>query len=105
MTNSIQSTDSVTSRFYKNVPIIVGDENDDNFPFELESFASMCIEAVYVIDFRKRCFCYVADHDFFLCGHGVDEAMASGYEFYSEVIHREDLPLLETMHSAILQRL
>jgi DNA-binding NarL/FixJ family response regulator len=105
MPDSIQPTGSAASRFYKNVPIISGDKSDNNLPFDLENFASMCIEAVYVIDFHKRGFCYVADHDFFLCGHSTEKAMALGYGFYSKVIHGEDLPLLEEMHAAIFRRL
>lgn len=98
-------TKSITAQFYREVPTIDGDDNDDNLPFDLDIFSAMCIEAVYVIDFRKRKFRYVADHDFFLCGHSAEKAMALGYEFYPEVIHPEDLPLMEEMHAAILRRL
>ena len=78
---------------------------NNHIPFGLEEIAAMSIEAVYVIDFLKREFLYVANSDLFLCGHSVEEAMLLGYDFYSKITHPADLPLLAEMHHAILLRL
>jgi hypothetical protein len=95
----------ITAQFYKGVPDVRVDENERNFPFDLDSFSSMCIAAVYVIDFYKRGFHYVANHDLFLCGHSKEVAISLGYDFYPKLIHRDDLPLLVEMHTAIVKRL
>ena len=104
MTNLIQPSNSITPLFYSGVPDMTGDDNDA-LSFDVVDFANMCIEAVYVIDFVKRKFHFVGCHDFFLCGHSVDEVMSLGYDFYSEIIPSKDLPLMENIHAAILQRL
>ena len=49
------------------------DQNIYQTPFNLHDFSTMCMEASYVIDFLKGGFQYVADRDFFLCGHSVDD--------------------------------
>jgi len=95
---------SITKQFYKDVPTITGNVGETPC-FSVEEFASMSMEAVYVLDFFKRNFHFVANRDFFLCGHSVDEARSLGYEFFPEVIHKDDLPLLAEMHAAILIRL
>lgn len=105
MAENIQTTSPITSLFYKDVPDITGDETINLPLFLLEDFASISIEAVYVLDFLKRGFHYVANRDFFLCGHSVEEALSLGYDFFPSIIHGKDLSLLENMHSVILQRL
>jgi DNA-binding NarL/FixJ family response regulator len=71
------------------------DEKDCIIPFE--TFTSLFSEAIYVIDFKRQCFCYVSSHALFLCGHSQEEAMRSGYDFYSRIIHPDDLSLLKKM--------
>jgi hypothetical protein len=72
---------------------------------DIGDFFSISMEAVYVIDIQKRCFKFVANHNFFLCGHSLEEVMKLGYDFYPKVIHPEDIPLLTKMYSAVLNRL
>jgi len=105
LTNTIQTENSITPHFYKDVPYIAGNERIDQMPVVLQDFADMCVEAVYVLDFFKRGFHFVADRNFFLCGHSVNEAISMGYDFFSEVIYNKDLKLFENMHAAILNRL
>jgi len=105
MINNVQTASSVTPLFYKGVLPITGDENNHSTPFFLQDFAEMCMETVYVLDFLKRGFHFVANNDFFLCGHSVENALLLGYDFYPKVIHTKDLTLLADMHIAILQRL
>jgi len=105
MTKDIGQKSPVASMFYKNVPVIAGKVNDDRLPFSLEEFASMSTEMVYVLDFFKRKVRFVSDRNFFLCGHSVKEVLSLGYDFYPKIIHKDDMPLLEKMHAAILRRL
>jgi DNA-binding NarL/FixJ family response regulator len=75
------------------------DEKNHTVPFE--TLSSLCSEAIYIIDFKRQCFCYVSNHDLFLCGHSQEEVMRSGYDFYSKIIHPDDLSLLKTMYHII----
>jgi DNA-binding NarL/FixJ family response regulator len=72
---------------------------------EMEDFSSMCIEAICVLDFKNQCFHYVSEHNLFLCGYSKDEVMHLGYDFYAEIVHKEDLPRLTEMHQEILNYL
>jgi DNA-binding CsgD family transcriptional regulator len=96
--------DSIVTSFYGNISLstMAGDEN---CVIEIDTFANLCIEAIYVIDFKKRCFSYVSDHDLFLCGHPKDEVLRLGYDFYSEIVHKDDMPRLVEMHQKILKYL
>lgn len=105
ITKNAQQLNSIADLFYKGVPVIIGDENIDHLPFALQDFTCMCIEAVYVFDFFKRGFNFVANRDLFLCGHNVKEALSLGYDFFSKVIHNKDLTMFAEMHSATLQYL
>jgi len=42
---------------------------NNQLPLGIEDFASMSMEAVYVIDFLKQDFHFVTNHNLFLCGH------------------------------------
>ena len=103
--NTIQSTNSVTHLFYNGVQDIAGDEYISLSPLVLQAFADISIEAIYVLDFLKRGFHFVANRDFFLCGHNMEEAVLLGYDFYPRVVYGKDLELFQDMHIAILQRL
>jgi DNA-binding CsgD family transcriptional regulator len=74
----------------------------DNQIFNPADFFSICTEAGYVINFQKRCFSYVADRNLFLCGHSQKEAMEQGYDFYSQIVHNNDLPLFPKIYEAIV---
>lgn len=45
-----QTQSSVTPHYYKGVPAITGNKSADQFPFVLQDFADMCMEAVYVLE-------------------------------------------------------
>jgi len=96
---------SVTHKFYKGIPTFTGSEDVNHLLSGLEYFAAISSEVVYVLDFLKRGFHFVADRDFLFCGHSADEVLSLGYDFYPVVIHKDDMPLLENMHAAILRRL
>jgi len=102
---SAKDNNSVTPLFYKGVPTIAGDAGIIQPFYLLKEFADVSMEAVYVLDFLKRGFHFVANRDFFLCGHSVEEVLSLGYDFFPEVIHSKDLTLLAEIHANILQRL
>jgi DNA-binding CsgD family transcriptional regulator len=72
--------------------------------FNIADFSSMLSETASVIDFQKRNFRFVADHSFSLCGYSPEEIMSLGYDFYSQVVHPDDMPLLAKMYKAVLKR-
>ena len=78
---------------------------DDNIHHDIEIMASMCMEAVYVIDFLKKGFYYVADRDFFLNGYSVEEVKTMGFDFFHRVVHKKDLTLLRDIYEAIINRM
>ena len=95
---------SFTSQVHKKHPSPIENE-EEAFRLGIKAVASMCVETVYVIDFLKQGFHFVADRDFFLCGHSVEEAMALGYDFFPKVVHKKDLGLLKDIYKAIMRRL
>lgn len=70
-----------------------------------ETFSSLFTDSFYVLDIRQKQFCYIKPHNLFLCGHSVEEVMKLGYDFYSRIIHPEDLPLWENILRIIPQYL
>jgi DNA-binding CsgD family transcriptional regulator len=66
-----------------------------------EALASICSDSIYVIDFKRKCFQYVNNHDLFLCGHSVEEVMQLGYNFYPRIVHPDDIPLLKEIFHEI----
>jgi DNA-binding CsgD family transcriptional regulator len=77
-------------------------KNQEAIANMFDVLASICRGSVYIIDFKRKCFQYVGDHDLFLCGYSVDEVMQLGYDFYSQIVHPDDMLLLKKMFNAIL---
>lgn len=55
--------------------------------------AAMIPSSLFVLNMVQKRFCYIKPDDLFLCGHSMEEAMTLGYDFFSKIIHPEDLPL------------
>ena len=55
---------------------------------------------IYVIDYHKRCFDYVSDNPFFLCGMSAHEVKEMGYAFYFKVVAEQDLDMLARVNEA-----
>ena len=72
-------------------------------PFTLKDFASMSMEAVHVVDFSSRSFHFVANRDFFLYGHTVEEVLSLGYDFLPKIVHNKDFLRLKDIYASILQ--
>lgn len=56
-------------------------------------FSSITSDSFYVLDIPQKQFYYIKPDDLFLCGHSVEEAMRLGHDFYTQIIHPDDLPL------------
>ncbi|MDR0749342.1 MAG: LuxR family transcriptional regulator, partial [Tannerellaceae bacterium] len=67
----------------------------------LDVFSSITAESFYVLDIQSKQFCYVKPDDLFLCGFSVEDALKSGYDFYSKIIYPDDLPLWEDIRKAV----
>jgi hypothetical protein len=70
-------TQLVVSKFFEGISDNALYVNDSKLELNvwIEYFSDMMTEAFYIIDFHRRRFRYVADHDFFLCGYKSEEAM------------------------------
>jgi DNA-binding CsgD family transcriptional regulator len=79
-------------------------EEDELF-INMNEFSDILIAATYIIDFKKRCFCFVSNHDFFLCGFSSGDALRQGYDFYSKIVYPEDLSLWTDMRKAVLRHI
>ena len=56
-------------------------------------FSSIITDSFYVLDIVQKQFCYIKPDNLFLCDHSVEEAMRLGHDFYTQIIHPDDLPL------------
>lgn len=70
-----------------------------------EHFSSMFTGSFYILDIQLRQFYYVKPDDLFLCGFSAEDVFRMGYEFYSKIIHPEDLRLCMDMHQTVIQHL
>ena len=91
--------------YFKDIPIDDHPVCEDNTFLHHDLFTDMMIEAACIIDFQKRNFYDVADHDFFLCGYPQSEVKSMGYQFFNEIIHPDDIKMWVKMHNIILKYL
>lgn len=80
-------------------------EQESAFIQYCKVFSSIITDSFYVLDIVQKQFCYIKPDDLFLCGHSVEEAMTQGYDFYSQIIYSEDLPLFTGMLEIVQQYL
>ncbi len=69
-------------------------ESLGNLIDEIDAFSRLTYKSVYIIDYYRRNFLYVAPNPLFLCGYTPDEVKESGYNFYIENVPQEDLKFL-----------
>lgn len=60
----------------------------------IKAFARTSYKSIYVIDYEKQGFEYVAANPLFLCGHTPKEVKEMGYAFYFKYVIENDLDLL-----------
>ena len=70
---------------------------------DIAAFARTTYKSVYVIDYYRQNFLYVADNPLFLCGIAADEVRKLGYNFYINQVIPEDLELLLEVNVAGFQ--
>jgi DNA-binding CsgD family transcriptional regulator len=68
----------------------------------VSDLSSLYIGGVLVMDFKERCLPLVSNRDIFLCGSSYENAEQLGYEFFSQIVHKDDIHLLIQIHRAIL---
>ena len=77
--------DYISEEAYNSVNLIAND---------VDAFARVTYQTVYVIDYYKQNFLYVSDNPLFLCGLTAEEVKELGYDFYINHVVPEDLELL-----------
>jgi len=95
----------MTDEFFKGIPKRVLEVDVAAVPNEYADLADIISEGLIVLDFQRKNFLYVSDHDLFLCGHSQKRAKELGYEFFGEVLHPTDLLVWQRIHVAILKNL
>lgn len=70
---------------------------------DIDAFSRTTYKSVYVIDYYKQNFLYVADNPLFLCGMSSNEVKELGYNFYINHVIPEDLNLLLEINLAGFQ--
>lgn len=66
----------------------------ENYLDIVEAFARISYKSIYIIDYQKKAFEYVADNPLFLCGLRPEEVRELGYAFYFRNVKEDDLNLL-----------
>jgi DNA-binding CsgD family transcriptional regulator len=104
--NNIDPGSAVALFFERTPPIPLADEVQVERQVEwVKAVADLVTENLYVVDFSRRCFRYVAAHDLLTDGYSPDEVLRAGYGFYPKIIHPDDLPLFIRMHRIMLDYL
>lgn len=86
--------------YYPEILLIMEDKCLEQY-FESLSFAAP--ESFYVLDVQQKRICYVKSEDLFLCGFTTENALHLNKDFYSKIIHSDDLPLCIDMYKATLK--
>jgi DNA-binding CsgD family transcriptional regulator len=96
--------ESITSLIFNNMPTMQ-DENEEISEFQmmlLQQISKITNGSVYVIDFHKQRFLFVSNHDLFLSGFSPNDVLKIGCDFFSKIVHPNDLQLFIDIHRAIL---
>ncbi|MDR2406812.1 MAG: helix-turn-helix transcriptional regulator [Bacteroidales bacterium] len=98
--------ESIVSKFFEGVSrdhISMDEDTDSSYLSGIEDLSSLSIGGVFVMDFQKHCLPVISHRDIFLCGHTFEQAAKSGYNFFRDTVHEEDLPLFIKIHRTILK--
>jgi DNA-binding CsgD family transcriptional regulator len=95
--------ESITSKFFEGInKDYISMNESDSYLSNIDDFSNLLNGGVFVMDFKKRCLPVISHSDIFLCGHPFEYAEQSGYDFFRETVHEEDLPLFINIHRTIL---
>ena len=100
----IQS-DTNTNDFFKEMQENNPTTDTDAWSIAYDFLSNMMTEALVVLDFKRRTFQYIPNHDLILCGYTQETPKMIGYNFFKEVIHPEDMPLWINIHNTLLDSL
>jgi DNA-binding CsgD family transcriptional regulator len=98
--------ENITSKFFEGINednISMDEHTDPDYWTFVIAFSHVSSGGVFVMDFQKRCLPVVPHNDIFLCGHPYKQAVQSGYDFFRETVHKDDLPLFIKIHQTILK--
>jgi DNA-binding CsgD family transcriptional regulator len=98
--------ESITTKFFEGIhedSISMDENNHTDYLRGISDLSNLLPGGVYVMDFQKRCLPIISHRDIFLCGHSVEHAAQTGYDFFLETVHPDDLPLFIKIHRAILK--
>jgi DNA-binding CsgD family transcriptional regulator len=104
---TLLQNESITSLFFNNIPATLN-KYEEISESQIETFkliSTITNGSVYVTDFHKQCFLFVSNHDLFLSGFSPDDVLKMGYDFFSKIVHPNDLQLFIDIHCAILHYL
>jgi DNA-binding CsgD family transcriptional regulator len=98
---------SITAEFFEGIydDYISMDKNtaDSSYLSGVDDLSSLLHGGIFVMDFQKRCLPVISHSNIFLCGHPFEYAAQSGYDFFRETVHKDDLPLFIKIHRTILK--
>ena len=66
----------------------------------VKAFSRTTNQSVYIIDYYKRTFLYVAENPLFLCGETAKNVSNLGYMFYMKHVPEKDLEMLLEINQA-----
>ena len=99
-------TKSITTDFFDfTKENSITEKIDPIFERTLNLVSSITNKSIYLLDVQHGKLCYVSPDASFLCDHPAEEALSLGYEFYSIIVHPNDLTRWKNMHKAILKYL
>lgn len=88
--NSLNNVEGITEKDYRDV---------DFYIRAVESIARVSYNSVYIIDYNRQNFLYVAPNPLFLCGRSAEEIKEMGYNFYSDLVPEDELKMLLKINS------
>jgi DNA-binding CsgD family transcriptional regulator len=98
--------ENITSKFFEGISddnISMDESIDSSYLSGIMDLSYLLTGGVFVMDFQKRCLPIVSHREIFLCGHSFEHATQSGYDFFLETVHKEDILLFIKIHRAILK--
>ena len=72
----------------------------DNLKYAVDAMSNATYQSIYIIDYMKREFLYVAQNPLFLCGHTAEQMRQMGYRFYIEHVPVEEQKMLTELNEA-----
>ena len=85
------NVDNISEDDYKQASLVVSAVN---------ALARIAYQSIYVVDYYKKNFLYVADNPIFLCGFRTDEVQKMGFSFYLQQVPEDEVKMLIEINRA-----